>query len=1240
MASVGQSAGFGGFAGVITGRHITTYSTGGTMRRRPPAITFFLIPLLLVLPHIVRPLAAKKSIKVKVYNLLFTNRAPRRSIETMGVGLNASFAARHWATAENVTVEIIPPPPRSVSTLKLLETAADQNKGEFFVVVGPMGDTRTLAVLPLLRQEDLVAFAPLTGSSAVRGWDPHFYFLTPAPNAELIALLRYAINRLRLLRVGFMYLQGVHFGDREYQETLKLMTRMGRRLCGVFTKMHAATVMRADEEFDSLWEEFVMTHPQGVIVFTPPIREALKFVRRVAMDARTRGVYVLAPSAMQFVIGATWRTAVEEAAVPYIPDRVIVAAPNPLASETKYHAVRRFQEDARSYLRYHPGVTAFNASDDFDHDDADGALMVSGWVIGEVLSQALSSRTWLESREAFVKSLYNQRRYVVDDLVFGNFGGECHGMAGERGASCLCNQGGNVVYMNSLGDDHRMIPLRDGITVFNIDRCSTIGVKVPTPLIVVVVLVVDDSAAVSAFFSLVVGITNADAIRSITNPDRVAFHSVVATSRNTYGRMQGELDTRSVTAVFGVVDLAMLSVGRVAFIEPITLSPKLSHPGRNVIHFSPTIEQQLFLLVGYIARDKKTTSLHMVTRGGDVPGIGSVFQKTIESLGGSMNGIVVPDNDTTLNEDLSPHGDTLVFGLTEADITTVAEHLDNHRGVRVFVSFFDVALLYSEFVKVFKKHPQAAERLLFATSLPHWADNNTTSETVKRFHEEMKDDESKWTPLALLGYATARAMESVVSRMGRVNSEELINGIFSQSVIVADDMWYGPFEDSCVPTTGFAAEGCAVNYGATHISVWSMARVLNPSVPPVTKAATPSMRYANRNRGSLSGKQLAGVIVGALSALVLFFVLLLVCTCLLGKGARDNENAPKEMVIPVTLIFTDIESSTAQWAAHPELMPDAVATHHRLIRTLISKYGCYEVKTVGDSFMIACKSPFAAAQLACDLQRCFLEHDWKTDVFDTSYREFERQHAEDDGDYVPPTGHLDPDVYSRLWNGLRVRVGIHTGLCDIRHDEVTKGYDYYGRTSNMAARTESIANGGQVLLSRSAYHALSTSEREQLNVTALGDVPLRGVPKPVKMYQLNAVPGRTFAALRLDNEAADDDGSSASFSDAGSVCGPLTGSSLMIASSLQAIFGTVCAAQREKLLNPVCERWRVSVPRKGNNGWEGVEFEDVIRRLSVKVGRVVDHCVSNSGEHSESTLRSASLIIISRHGGENSTNEA
>ncbi|RNE95288.1 receptor-type adenylate cyclase, partial [Trypanosoma rangeli] len=390
------------------------------------------------------------------------------------------------------------------------------------------------------------------------------------------------------------------------------------------------------------------------------------------------------------------------------------------------------------------------------------------------------------------------------------------------------------------------------------------------------------------------------------------------------------------------------------------------------------------------------------------------------------------------------------------------------------------------------------------------------------------------TPLSLTGFAATRLLQTVLSRMDNVTVELLVDFFYRNTAATVNDMLYGSFtDDTACDATGGA--GCTNNYGATRISVWSLARALDPAVPVLFPAVTPSMRYAEPAAHGLKLQQLISIIVGGVVAAVLLaaVVAVLLWCC---HDSRDNANAPKEPTDPVTLVFTDIESSTALWSALPEAMPDAVATHHRLIRGLIAKYGCYEVKTIGDSFMIACKSVFAAVQLVRELQQVFLQQAWETSAFDAAYRKFEESRAKEEEEaeeYVPPTARLDAAVYRQHWNGLRVRVGVHTGLCDIRRDEVTGGYDYYGDTANMAARTESVGHGGQVLLTRAAYMALSTAEREEVEVTALGAVALRGVPEPVEMYQLDAVPGRTFAALRLYREAAelDDNGDATSSSD-------------------------------------------------------------------------------------------------------------
>ncbi|CCD14815.1 unnamed protein product [Trypanosoma congolense IL3000] len=469
-----------------------------------------------------------------------------------------------------------------------------------------------------------------------------------------------------------------------------------------------------------------------------------------------------------------------------------------------------------------------------------------------------------------------------------------------------------------------------------------------------------------------------------------------------------------------------------------------------------------------------------------------------------------------LSKHLPSRGNVFVIGLAVDEVEVLEEHLRTHTKACVMVQFSEVALLYNEFVDAFN-NSEGAGRLVFATSLPHWADVNTTSETVQQYHAAIRNA-TQWSPLSLLGFATGQLMKRNLLRIDVVTPEFISNIFFNETVITADDMRYGPYNHHDCFNGGAVASNCLSNFGATNITVWSMSRVLKVDVPVLQEPITPSMIYANDTGKMLSPLQLAGVAAGGLIALAVLVGVSTTVYCVLQEG-RDNKGAPKELTDPVTLIFTDIESSTALWAAHPELMPDSVIAHHRMIRALITYHNCYEVKTVGDSFMIACRSAYAAVQLAHDLQQVLLHFDWGTKTLEESYHEFEGRKAEEDAEYKPPTARLDPEVYRQLWNGLRVRVGIHTGLCDIRYDEVTKGYDYYGRAANMAARTESIANGGQVLLTHATYYSLSTAEREQANVTSLGPVSLGGVPVPVEMYQLNAVPGRTFAALRLDRDS-------------------------------------------------------------------------------------------------------------------------
>eukprot|EP00667_Euglena_gracilis_P003051 EG_transcript_3058 len=236
-------------------------------------------------------------------------------------------------------------------------------------------------------------------------------------------------------------------------------------------------------------------------------------------------------------------------------------------------------------------------------------------------------------------------------------------------------------------------------------------------------------------------------------------------------------------------------------------------------------------------------------------------------------------------------------------------------------------------------------------------------------------------------------------------------------------------------------------------------------------------------------------------------------------NARDNKHAPKDPAVPFAVIFTDIQSSTGLWARDPEEMSRCIQIHHELIRQLIKKHALYEVKTVGDSFMVTTTSVDRAALFTLDVQTTLFEYDWEWPGLDQFYRETTLMFAKSpDGPFATE------DDYRDLWNGLRVRIGIHYGMGEVTYDEVSKGYDYYGNVVNAAARIEALAHGGQIVVSDALLAALPTPlDPTFATVAPLGVFPLRGVADPPALAEVRpvALQDRSFPPLRFERANAE-----------------------------------------------------------------------------------------------------------------------
>eukprot|EP00667_Euglena_gracilis_P000903 EG_transcript_903 len=361
------------------------------------------------------------------------------------------------------------------------------------------------------------------------------------------------------------------------------------------------------------------------------------------------------------------------------------------------------------------------------------------------------------------------------------------------------------------------------------------------------------------------------------------------------------------------------------------------------------------------------------------------------------------------------------------------------------------------------------------------------------------------TEAALYGRLLGGLMAATLPTMGNSSlaystTPQLLAAFYGKQFQVAG-VTLGPYY--AATCTAARTTDCECNQGVRQVTVLSAAQQPEPFAFSYTLPGC-AVEYEDLAPAPAAGQWYPWVVGGAGGAVLLGILSWALVRC----GQRDNAAAPKNAGEPFCMVFTDIEASTHLWAAIPDVMTGAMHAHHALIRRLLAKYRVYEVKTIGDSFMCAARTPASAAQFAVALQREFFAYDWGTDAIDRAYLALQEGGAAWGGAH-------------KAWNGPRVRVGLHYGMGEILLDPVSRGYDYYGTVVNTAARVEAACNGGQIGVTQAVYEALR-GQVPGARLTDLGAQPLRGLAEPVHLYQLvpMELSDRTFPPLRLDRAAA------------------------------------------------------------------------------------------------------------------------
>ena len=172
-------------------------------------------------------------------------------------------------------------------------------------------------------------------------------------------------------------------------------------------------------------------------------------------------------------------------------------------------------------------------------------------------------------------------------------------------------------------------------------------------------------------------------------------------------------------------------------------------------------------------------------------------------------------------------------------------------------------------------------------------------------------------------------------------------------------------------------------------------------------------------------------------------------------GVQQPTVAPPGLVSETaTIVFTDIRASTQIWEIAPEGMRAGLQIHNAVMREVMRMCGGYEVKTIGDAFMIAFASTCDGVAFGLRVQERLFEADWPASLLE------------------------DAPICSRqgsLWGGLTVRIGVNTGPVTVELNTLTGRTDYLGHTVNVAARLESTCPPGAVAVPSDLWTSVSGS---------------------------------------------------------------------------------------------------------------------------------------------------------------------
>lgn len=177
--------------------------------------------------------------------------------------------------------------------------------------------------------------------------------------------------------------------------------------------------------------------------------------------------------------------------------------------------------------------------------------------------------------------------------------------------------------------------------------------------------------------------------------------------------------------------------------------------------------------------------------------------------------------------------------------------------------------------------------------------------------------------------------------------------------------------------------------------------------------------------------------------------------------ASHNGVMPQRPREVLTLLLTDVESSTAWVGQDPDGAYAAIRRHEEIAQQIVAKHGgtLHKKRGEGDSLFCTFPVPMNAVEAAAELQRALQEEPWPG-------------------------------------RPLQMRAALHTGEVDRTED------DFFGMTINRAARIRGVLHGGMTVASRATVELIAHRAPAGTHWHDLGEHRLKDLLQPIPLFAL------------------------------------------------------------------------------------------------------------------------------------------